>query len=1014
MGSLVSLFLRFFILLSLLSPALASAASVTPMVAAGALHSVALKADGTVVTWGQNGPGDVATSPVAVPGLSGIIAVAAGAGHTVALKADGTVVTWGSNYYGQLGDGTTADRWSPAAVPGLSGVIAVAAGGGGHTAALKADGTVVTWGHNSCGQLGDGTTINRWSPVAVLGLSGVIAVAAGQDHTVALKADGTVVTWGCNTWGQLGDGTWIARGSPLAVPGLSGVVAVAAGTGHTVALKADGTVVAWGWNDFGQVGDGTTTERHSPVTVPGLSRVVSVAAGDFHTVALKADGTVVSWGYNGSGQLGDGTRIARTSPVSVPGLSGVITLAAGGRHAVALKADGTVVSWGGNDAGQLGDGTTTNRLSPVAVSGGLNLGVSPTTLSLSSTSLTFPAQNIGVTSAAQTLALTNSGSAAVNISSIFVSGDYSRTTTCSATLAPGASCGIGVTFAPTAPGPRPGMVTIISNAPGGPHSVSLSGTGLGSEISISPTPLTFAAQVGSTSAVQAITLTNSTPAILNISSIVASGDFAQTTTCGSSVAVGASCAINVTFTPTVSGARSGAVTITSNASGSPHTVSLNGSASVVYGATVTFGGLVVNQTQQAIAGALVTLTMSGITHSATTDASGHFSITFNKTGLPRTLAYLVTKEGYAPLSSGLDLNNGSSLYVGTLVMESLTPSLVVLDLAPGLHHLGDDIFSGAVNSAFQMNAESLYYDREFDLTREQFVATGASITLFLKGAECNNPISINGHVLTYLRGSPADGSFGTKFITVPMNLLVFGQNTLSIVSSNLGPTATGVCQNYDDFEFTNVILRLNGLVLSLKSTTLLTATPPDPVVLGQATTLTAQVNGSSGTPTGNIIFRDGGTPLATATLNASGGATYATNFDARLHDLTASYSGDAVYQPSEGILGYLVTSAVATAIGIRTNPNPSQPGQKVTITANVVPASHAGTLSGTVNVSSEGLNCRITLPDTSCSLSFASKGPRNITASYGGNDFYKASTAATSHFVGQRSRLSPILMLLLE
>jgi Bacterial Ig-like domain (group 3) len=489
---------------------------------------------------------------------------------------------------------------------------------------------------------------------------------------------------------------------------------------------------------------------------------------------------------------------------------------------------------------------------------------------------------------------------------------------------------------------------------------------------------------------------------------VASGDYAQTTTCASSLAIGASCTINVTFTPTVSGARSGAVTITSNASGSPNIVSLSGSASVVYGATVTFGGLVVNQTQQALAGALVTLTMSGITHSATTDAFGHFSIAFDKTGLPSTLAYLVSKAGYAPLASGLDLLNGSSLYVGTLVMEPLTPSLVVLDLAPGLHHVGDDYFTGIANSAFQMNTEGLYYDRAFTLTMDQVVATGGSITLFVKGAQCNNPFSINGQVLTYLNGSPSDGTFGTKLISIPMSRLVLGQNTLTIASTNTG------CNSYDDFEFTNVILRLSGMALSLKSTTLLSASPAGPVVLGQVTTLTAQVNGSSGTPTGNIIFRDGGTPLSTAPLNESGGATYATNFDARLHNLTASYSGDAVYQPSEGSLGYLVTSAVATAIGIRTNPNPSQPGQKVAITTNVVPAANAGTISGTVDVSGDGQNCRITLPDASCSLTFASKGPKNITASYSGNTFYKASTAAITHFVGQRSSLLPILMLLLD
>ena len=198
-------------------------------------------------------------TPVQVKGpggvgfLAGVVAIEAGYFHTVALRSDGTVWAWGNNYNGQLGDGTTTDRGTPVQVKGpggvgfLAGVVAIEAGYF-HTVALKSDGTVWAWGNNYNGQLGDGTTTNRWTPVQVKGpggasnLTGVVAVDAGYSHTVALKSDGTVWTWGDNGYGQLGDGTTTSRSTPVQVKGsggagnLTGVVAIAAGYRHTVAL----------------------------------------------------------------------------------------------------------------------------------------------------------------------------------------------------------------------------------------------------------------------------------------------------------------------------------------------------------------------------------------------------------------------------------------------------------------------------------------------------------------------------------------------------------------------------------------------------------------------------------------------------------------------------------------------------------------------------------------------------------------------------------------------------------
>jgi len=190
--------------------------------------------------------------------------------------------------------------------------------------------------------------------------------------------------------------------------------------------------------------------------------------------------------------------------------------------------------------------------------------------------------------------------------------------------------------------------------------------------------------------------------------------------------------------------------------------------------------------------------------------------------------------------------------------------------------------------------------------------------------------------------------------------------------------------------------------------------PTGGALAGQATTLTAQVSGSAGVPTGGVVFEDAGATLGTVALDGSGRATYSGNFSVGSHSLTASYAGDSAYLPSLGGLSYLVASTVATTTTLGATPNPSQPGQSVNVSASVTPASNVGALGGTVSVSGDGQNCSIVLPDSSCSLVFASKGPKKITASYSGNSFYSASTGSTTHYVGKRPSITPILMLLLD
>lgn len=315
----------------------------------------------------------VARSSEAIISVVGRQRLAAGASHSLAASADGGAVwAWGSNANGQLGDGTSAARPTPIVVPGLAGVVALAAGAD-HSLALTADGTVWAWGRNASGALGDGTQIDRFVPQRVPGLDRVVDIAAGGGRSFAVRADGSVWAWGENSTGALGIGTLTDALEPTRVGagtvGFAGIVRVAAGARSTLALRIDGRVF-----QFGAViptSPVTTGPQVRPAIVDGLINVASIAAGDRLSIALDVNGALWSWGLNGRGQLGLGNTSLRSMPNRIERradgapMPPALRVAAGGEFAVALAVDGSLLAWGAGSSGQLGTGDLLDRSAPL-------------------------------------------------------------------------------------------------------------------------------------------------------------------------------------------------------------------------------------------------------------------------------------------------------------------------------------------------------------------------------------------------------------------------------------------------------------------------------------------------------------------------------------------------------------------------------------------------------------------------------------------------------------------------
>jgi alpha-tubulin suppressor-like RCC1 family protein len=323
--------------------------------------------------------------------MTGVMDIDAGFHFSVMLKSNGTVWVCGNNEFGKLGIGNVLNQSYPDQVKDpndptgfLTDVISVKAGTS-HILALKKNGTVVSWGGNANGTLGDGSPIDHYLPVQVIDptdpsgmLTNVIEIGAGSSHSLALKNTGEVFSWGSNSFSQLGDGTTMDHFTPVRVINLYDVRSIAAGAYHNLALNSDDTVWSWGFNFTGDLGNGlhgTGTDQSSPIRVidptdpTGYLTDVSAISGGGH-MALKKNGVLLAWGPDAFGQIGTGEALLQnrgpdygedrlrlsTAPTIVKGLSGVRLFENSGNSSIAVGTNQQVWTWGANYSAQLGDG----------------------------------------------------------------------------------------------------------------------------------------------------------------------------------------------------------------------------------------------------------------------------------------------------------------------------------------------------------------------------------------------------------------------------------------------------------------------------------------------------------------------------------------------------------------------------------------------------------------------------------------------------------------------------------
>lgn len=349
----------------------------------GSNQTFAIKNDGTLWGWGHNNFGQIGDGthgdgtnkfiPTKIGTDSNWKTIAVGLYHSVALKTDGTLWTWGLNLTGELGDGTYdygTEKFTPTQI-GTATDWKLVAAGAYHSLAVKNDGSLWAWGLNVDGELGDGTSgfgANKYVPTKI-GSATWMSINAGTYHSVGIKSDGTIWAWGSNSYGQLGDGTKISRNIPTQIGITNNWKTLISGGYHTIGIKNDGSLWAWGNNEWGQLGIGVFEYfKLVPTQIGTDTNWQTLAAGGNHTIAIKNNGSLWAWGYNADGEYGNGVygfnNFAPTQIGTATNWQDVVT---GFAHTVFLKTDGSLWTTGENWLGQLGDGTFNRRNTPIQI-----------------------------------------------------------------------------------------------------------------------------------------------------------------------------------------------------------------------------------------------------------------------------------------------------------------------------------------------------------------------------------------------------------------------------------------------------------------------------------------------------------------------------------------------------------------------------------------------------------------------------------------------------------------------
>ena len=857
----------------------------------------------TPFAWGSGRSGDLgdgstngSTIPVPVSSLTNVVGGGAGDGWSVMLQIDGAVWTFGSNSNGQLGNGqndgpapdTSADSDVPVQVQDptdpsgyLTNIVAVAAGEDGlHCVALKNDGTVRAWGSNSNGQLGNNSQVDTNLPVEVQDptdqtgfLTGVIAVKAGQTFSLALKGDGTVWAWGGNGSGQLGDNLKGDSSVPVQVVGLTAVQRIGVGYSFGQAILEDGTAWEWGNNNAGQLGNNNTNNSRVPVQVQDpndpsgfLTRATYISGGGSHTVAVKTDGTAWAWGDNTNGQLGNNTTVASLAPVQVQDptdvtgfLTGMVAIAGGAEYSLGLKNDGTVRGWGLNGAGQLGDGTNQRSLLPVTATGlvgviviscGLGHSVGIGNLPIPSVTLTS-SQNPSVSGMKVTFAATFAAVApTTGIPSGSVTFTEDTTTLAVVRLVNGQA---QFTTSTLSKGNHNITVTY-----GGDNLFASTSASLIQAVAVPSNVLT--------SSLNPANLGQSITFIATLSSI--SPEVGVPT--GTVTFYDGSTAL-----ATVNVANGQAQYITTNLTSGTHTIT------AVYNGNSVFGASISNALSETIIGIGSTNTLS-------------VSPNPSSQGQNVTLTVAITGAGPAPTGSVM-FNDGSTA-IGSATVTAGVATLSLTTLSAGSHTIAA-VYSG--DGSYLPNASNTVtqvVNNSGGITLTSSMSPsppGQSITF--TAVVASDPFDLPTGLVTFNDtfngGSEAlgDVSLNGNTVTLTTSTLAVGIHTITAVY--------GGDSNYAASSSIPVVEAVGLVSANVTFTSSL-----NPSQFGQNVAFTVAVSAVGGNPlvpTGTVAVSDGGTPLVTLDLTAGQASFSTSTLSGGTHTLTAVYSGDANFNPSQ-------------------------------------------------------------------------------------------------------------------